>query len=72
MKPSVGWVFILFFTDGTHFKSFHGGVGSVVRELLNYGKPWSAVGTVYKGVKVPPIFWVKKLSQALLTGGYIW
>jgi hypothetical protein len=72
METSVHGIIIFAGTVITHGKNGHGGLGPVVRYVVNYGIPWPTIGAVDERVKVSPVLLVEEFSEAIATGCCVW
>jgi len=72
MEASVHGIIIFAGTVITHGKTSHGGLGPIVRYVVNYGIPWPAIGAVDKRVKVSPVLLVEEFSEAIVAGCCVW
>jgi hypothetical protein len=71
MKPPVPRILILPLALRTHAELRHGGLGSVIRDILDDGEPRSTVRAVGKGVSEAPVQGIKDLPLAGLAGGNV-
>ena len=71
MKPPVARIIIFPLTGGTHDKTTHGRMGTIVGDTLDNGVAGAAVGTVDKGITKPSVSRIKKLGQTGLAHGHI-
>jgi hypothetical protein len=72
MEATVQWVIIFSLALRTHLEVAHGGLGTVIRDVLNNGKAGAAISAVDKGIPEPPIGGGKKFALAGFTGSNIW
>ena len=52
----------------TQGENTHGCVQTVIRNVLDNGKPRTAVGAVNKGISVPGIIGIKQLGKTITAG----
>ena len=71
MVSAAADVAVLGGTVGAHGKVCHGGVGPVIGQRPENGKPRPAVGTIEKGIPVPPVRRVVQLFQTGRAGGQV-
>jgi len=71
MKAAVQRVIVLLLALRTHSEGTHGGFGTVVRNVLYYGEPGTAISTVGERIAVAPVFRTDDFLEASLTGGDI-
>jgi len=71
MEAAVQRVIILRLALRTHSEGTHGGFGTVVRNVLYYGEPGTAISTVGKWIAVAPVFRTEDFLEASLAGGDI-
>ncbi len=71
MKAAIVWLIVLLLTGMTHSEGGHGGLFSIVGDILGNGETGPAVSTVNEGIKVPSISRVHELPHAIPTDGDI-
>ena len=71
MKAPVGRISILRFARGAHAKFSHGGGRAVVGNVGDDGVAGAAIGAIRKRIAVPPIFGLREIAQAVVTGRYV-
>ena len=72
MEPSVSGVIILGLTHLTHSKMLHGGVRPVIRNIIDDGIPWPAIGAIDEWIVIAAVGGIKQLTKAVGTDGDIW
>jgi len=72
MEAAVVGVLILCLASGTHVESPHGGLRSIVGDILDDGETRAAVGAVGEGVSVAAIVGIEEFSLTILTSSNIW
>jgi hypothetical protein len=72
VKAPVQRVRVILLAEAAHGELAHGGVFAVVRQALNYGEAWSAVGACDEEVLVPVVFRISEFAQAIVAYGDVW
>jgi hypothetical protein len=68
MKTSIKRIIIFAGAVVTHSKDCHGGFGPVIRNVVNDGVSWPAVGAVNERIEVSSVLWVKEFLEAIAAG----
>src|SRR5579859_2399057 len=71
VEAAIARVIKLTLADRAHGKGTHGGLVTIIGNILNDSKARAAVRTVHEGIQIPPIGRIKQFSQAIVAGGGI-
>ncbi len=67
MKSSVRRIVVFRLAGRTHLKMPHGGLGTVIGDIIDDGVARPAVGAINKRIQIAPIIGIEKLPPAVIT-----
>ena len=68
MKAAVQGIIVLTLTLRAHLEAAHGGLKTIIRDVLDDSEARAAVSAVGKGITVTPVAWSQNLTQTGLAG----
>jgi hypothetical protein len=68
VKTAVHRVIVLTLALRAHLEAAHGGLGTIIRDVLDDGEARTAVGAIGKRITVTPVAWSQNLTQTGLAG----
>ena len=71
MEAAVEGIIIFRLALGAHLEIAHGGFGTVIGHILDYGKAGAAIGAVGEWIAVAAVFRIEQLAKASLAGSDI-
>ena len=71
VKAPVARIVVLRLASRAQAEGAHGGLGAVIRDVLDDGVARAAVGAVGEGVTVAPVSGIGEFAQAIRTSGHI-
>jgi hypothetical protein len=71
VEAAIGRIIIFGLAGGAHSEGGHGSAGAVVRDILDDGETWTAIGAIDEGIVEAPVARAHHFAEAVIANGNV-